>query len=124
MGKIVNLQDFILERTFTNSVIPFFTGFNPYFNHYKEGDEAVFLIQTDMFLFIFLKFIPKNEPTKLPTIQQCFEKITFQSRISDGEWVVEGVHELENTAAKELLNDCKSIENSDVYAFLKKHVKK
>jgi hypothetical protein len=124
VSNLIELETFRCKKVFYDQVLPFFYEINPYFYHYKTESEAVFILESDCYLFTFLRYVPKNEETSLPTIQNCFNKIEFHPRPSHGEWVVSGVYEIKKKEAEELLKTCSEIQDSGEFQFLKRVIKR
>lgn len=97
------MNNYIQEKKFSENVIPFFKTLNVSFQHYKEGNEALGVIKTEAYLFIFMTYIEKNTHTVFPTVQDRFYDIKENPRISKGEWVVDAIYELNRRDAKKLM---------------------
>lgn len=124
MSNIVNLETFLAEKKFNGEVLSFFHRLNPYFHHYKDENEAVFVLNEQIYIFVFLKYVSQNEHTKLPNIYDCFYEFKLEPRLSIGEWVVEGIYEVPEEDAAGVFKDMENVKETDVYAFLKKVIKK
>lgn len=120
MGEILSLNTHIQNKTFSKTVLPFFTDLNPHFNYYREEEQSVFFLKAELYLFVFLRFIPPSVETALPTLESVFEKMDFTSRISTGEWVIDCVYEFDPNKSNHLLKDIHAIKNSGVYHFVEK----
>ena len=124
LDKIISLQDFVADKAFHTHVLPFFHRLNPYFTHYIDNKEAVFILENEFYAFIFLRFVPRNQQTNLPTLEDCFYEFKLRPRISVGEWVVESIHDVDISRKEKLLKDLVSISDSDVYQAIKYAIKK
>lgn len=118
------MQEYQIEKAFRKSVVPFFTRISSSFHHYREENESIVILSQNEYAFIFLKFINKNETTSLPTLIECFEPYRPTSRVSSGEWLVEGIYELRTEKAKRILEAMETYNQSDVFQFLKNVLKK
>ena len=123
-SKITSMFEYQVEKAFKKSVVPFFTRLSPTFHHYREESESVVILSQEEYAFIFLKYVHKNELTSLPTLMDCFEPIRPTSRVSGGEWLVEGIYEVKTDKAKPILRAMETYDQSDVFQFLKNVLKK
>lgn len=124
MGNIVNLQDFLSDKKFHSFVVPFFRDVNPYFTNYKDGNEAVFILDNEKYVFIFIRFVPNGVRTSFPAIEDCFHEYRLKNRISSGEWVVETFEEVEYEKARKILNEMKTVEDTSAFNFITSVIRK
>lgn len=103
MDNIVYLKDFLRGRGLNEDLIPFFRNLNLSYQHFVNEDEALFIVKTTTYLFIFLTYIPKNLETTLPSIVDRFHDIKHNPRISKGEWVVEHIYDVNSKHALKFL---------------------
>lgn len=94
MSEIINIDDFLSNKKFNEEVLPFFKRLNPSFKHYNEKYEKAFVLNTGINVVVFVKYIPRNSFTDLPTIEESFNDVKNNPRNSRGEWVVCNIYEL------------------------------
>lgn len=119
MGEIINLHDFLLNKTFQSQVISFFENIHFPFQYFKDDKEAVFILKPESYLVIFIKFIHKNEYTELPTLEESLYNIQASPRNSKGEWVVDKIFEVPEKHGKQLFHLIHR-NKENVYPYLKK----
>lgn len=123
-SNVTSFQGYQIEKAFRKSVVPFFSRINPRFHHYREDSESIVVLNHDEYSFVFLKYIAKNEVTLLPTLLECFEPLRPNTRISNGEWLVEGIYDVKTDKAVRILEAMDTYDQSDVFQFLKNVLKK
>lgn len=111
MDNIIHLKEFLRQKGLNDDVIPFFRNSSLSFQHFVEQDESLFIVKTNTFLFFFLLFIEKNVHTDLPSIQDRFQDIKHNPRISKGEWVVEHIYDVEQKMAMKYVNKLQNKKN-------------
>lgn len=117
------MQEYIANKHLQEQVIPFFRNLNPSFEHYKENFEIAFVLQHHLNVVVFIKFVPSNTFTDLPTLEDSFQDVRSKPRISTGEWVVETIFEIEFNRIHEIMTLISHHKNSPV-SFLKSEIKK
>lgn len=125
MDNVINMEDYKLDKNFDNQAISYFHTLNMPFQYFKDQGEAVFILKTHAYLFIFTTYIKKEVFTSLPSIKDRFLDIKNNPRTSTGEWVVEHIYELDEKQAKKFmkkLSDYK--EDKNCILELKKRIKK
>jgi len=123
LSNIVNMQAFVARKLLQEQVLPFFRNLNPSFEHFKENFEIAFVLQHYMNVVVFIKFIPANEFTELPTLQDSFQDIRTRPRVSTGEWVVQSIFELPFERINAIMSEIVEYASNPV-TFLKQEVKK
>jgi len=119
MDKPIDIETFLSDKVFKKQVIPFFQQLNPSFIPYQQHFEAVFSLHHSLNLVVFLLFIPRNEPTSLPTPHDSFQDITTRPRISTGEWVVESIFEVKQEKMDYLMENISKHQEKPVSFFRK-----
>lgn len=120
MSNIINLEKFIANKNFNSKVIPFFKNLNPSFKYFEQEFETAFVLNTSFNLVVFVKYVPRNKFTDLPTIEDSFNDIKTNPRKSSGEWVVSNIYEI---PVEKLFDLMKEISNtSSPVEFLKEKI--
>ena len=91
MENIVQMNDFIKEKSFKISVFNFLKKLHIPFESFRSDNESIIVLKANSYLLLFLTFIPKNIETSLPSIEERLQDIKDSPRFSKGEWVVENV---------------------------------
>lgn len=102
MEKVIKLDEFIRKRNFENNVLPLFKELNFSLQKFINDKDALLIVKTDCFLFIFLTYIEKGIETTLPDMENKLKDINYQPRVSNGEWVVDNVYKMNNEKTKQL----------------------
>lgn len=120
MNKIINFSEFLKNKHLKEEVIPFVKNLKISFNYYLSNNNGVFILKNNLYFFVFLKYIPKNELTEMPSIEDRFYNTKHKPRVSNGEWVVETIYELDYIKSNQLINEIKNkSQNIDKVSFLK-----
>lgn len=107
MDNVVHLKEFQWQKRFNDEVIPFFEHLNLPCQHFRHQSEGLCVVKNELYLFIFLTFVEKNEPTTLPSIVDRFYDIKHNPRVSKGEWVVEHIYQVDEKHTKKLMDRLK-----------------
>jgi hypothetical protein len=105
MTNIIDMGDFLRDKRFHLTVIPFLKKMNLTFQFYREKNEGLIVVKTDSYLFFFLNYVEQKAFTDYPSLQDRFHDIKKNPRFSNGEWVVEKIYELNYKNAKKLIKN-------------------
>lgn len=103
MKNIIPLDDFRRQKQLHGEVIPLFENLQLDYQYLVNEKDALFIIKTDAYLFMFLTFIDQQTATNLPTVYQRFYDIKPEPRTIHKEWVVEHVFKMKKRDTMRML---------------------
>ncbi|MGF7535573.1 hypothetical protein AAGG74_18125 [Bacillus mexicanus] len=102
MKKILKFEDYLKADKYRSQVILPLLDRNPIYDSARHKDEAIAFLHFNLYFYVFLKYIPNGQHTTYPTVEESFNNIVNNPRISKGEWVVVSFYQLKKEDALSL----------------------
>ena len=99
MRKVLMFEDYVKNDRFNTQVTLPLLEKNPIYETLQEGNEGIAFLHFHLYVYVFLKYVPNGTATHLPSVEDSFNKITINNRISKGEWVIENFYRLKKEDA-------------------------
>lgn len=99
MSKVLHFEDYLKADRYREQVILPLLERNPIYESLRQDDQAIAFLHYHLYIYVYLKYVPYGESTHLPAVEDSFNNIKSNPRISNGEWVVEDLYRLKKEDA-------------------------